>query len=138
MESPILLELQSDLPLLLEQKGGSVEDGSLVANNLCMTLESGFRHGLIRESRESTDFFDVVLVLFDQQNTYGSKTTNNRNVEHDTNFKSVIQRTQRLRVCPANQHLQINQLCLWRQMPLLIKGQRPTSPQVRPEWKMAF
>ena len=47
-------------------------NGPLV-QNLCKTLESAFRHGLIRDSRDCSDFFDVVLILYNQQNTFGSE-----------------------------------------------------------------
>ena len=71
-QSPILLELQSDLEAL-NQIDRSLTDEDTITLSLCKTLESALRHGLIRESRENSDFFDVVLSLFDQQNTLGSK-----------------------------------------------------------------
>ena len=73
LQSPIFLELQSDLEALNQIDGSTVTDEDIITLSLCKTLESAFRHGLIRESRENSDFFDVVLSLFDQQNSVGSK-----------------------------------------------------------------
>ena len=73
LQSPILLELQSDLEALNQIDTNFVTDEDTITLSLCKTLESAFRHGLIRESRENSDFFDVVLSLFDQQNSIGSK-----------------------------------------------------------------
>ena len=72
LQSPILLELQSDLEAL-NQVDRSLTDEDVIVLSLCKTLESALRHGLIRESRENTEFFDVVLCLFDQQNSVGSE-----------------------------------------------------------------
>ena len=72
VESPILAELRSDLEQL-KSLNILVTDEDQTALNLCKTLESAFRHGLIRESREKSDFFDVILALFDQQNSVGRK-----------------------------------------------------------------
>lgn len=71
-QSPILLELKSDLEAL-NQIDRNITDEDSITLSLCKTLESAFRHGLIRESRENSDFFDVVLSLFDQQNSHGSE-----------------------------------------------------------------
>ena len=71
-QSPILLELKSDIEAL-NQIDRNVTDEDTITLSLCKTLESAFRHGLIRESRENSDFFDVVLSLFEEQNSHGRK-----------------------------------------------------------------
>ena len=70
---PILSELKSDLERIGDVKDGIVLDAEAITASLSKTLESSFRHGLIRDSRGKSDFFDVVLALFEQQNTLGSK-----------------------------------------------------------------
>lgn len=71
LESPILIELRSDLESL-NQLDESVRDQHPETLSICKTLESAFRHGLLRDSmRENTDYFDIVLSLFEQQNALG-------------------------------------------------------------------
>ena len=71
--SPIIGELTKDLETisLLEDP---LSDADPIVLNLCKTLESALRHGLLRSStRDVSDFFDVVLALYDQQNAFGRK-----------------------------------------------------------------
>lgn len=70
VDSPILLELRSDLDALKRQND-TVRDEDTTVVNLFKTLESALRHGLLRDSRGNTDYFDVVLSLFEQQNSLG-------------------------------------------------------------------
>lgn len=72
--SPIIIELKTDIEAL-EHISDSIRDEHPLVLSLCKTLESLMRHGLIRESRENSDFFDVILCLQEQQNTFGSKLT---------------------------------------------------------------
>ena len=71
-DSHILTELNSDLEAL-ELISDDITDEHTVVQNFCKTLESAFRHGLLRDSKECCDFFDVVLALYNQQNTFGRK-----------------------------------------------------------------
>ena len=70
--SPIIGELTKDLETisLLEDP---LSDADPIVLNLCKTLESALRHGLLRSTGDVSDFFDVVLALYDQQNTLGRK-----------------------------------------------------------------
>ena len=70
--SPIIKELTKDLQTIsgLEVP---LSDSDAVVLNLCKTLESALRHGLLRTQKDTVDFFDVVLSLYDQQNTLGRK-----------------------------------------------------------------
>ena len=67
-DCPILLELRSDCQSLA-QISGEISDEHATVLSLCKTLESALRHGLIRDM----DYFDVVLALFEQQNSIGSE-----------------------------------------------------------------
>ena len=71
-DSHILTELNSDLDAL-EHISDDITDEHAVVQSFCKTLESAFRHGLLRDSKECCDFFDVVLALYNQQNTFGRK-----------------------------------------------------------------
>jgi hypothetical protein len=74
-DSPVLVELRSDVEGLAQIDGNdSVSDGQHLVLSLCKTLESAFRHGLLRETKDQADFFDVILTFMDQQNSLGRKT----------------------------------------------------------------
>ena len=71
--SPIIGELTKDLETI-SQLEDPLSDADPIVLNLCKTLESALRHGLLRSStRDVSDFFDVVLALYDQQNAFGRK-----------------------------------------------------------------
>ena len=89
--SPIIGELTKDLETIsqLEQP---LSDADPIVLNLCKTLESALRHGLLRPSqKDSSDFFDVVLALYDQQNTFGRKTDLLKRTFWDTQYMSDFQ-----------------------------------------------
>ena len=71
-DSPILIELNSDLQALGQICESEITDDHPIVPNFFKTLESVFRHGHVKEAKES-DFFDVILVLYNQQSTIGSK-----------------------------------------------------------------
>ena len=70
--SPIIKELTKDLETI-SGLDLPLSDSDAVVLNLCKTLESALRHGLLRTQKDTVDFFDVVLALYDQQNTLGRK-----------------------------------------------------------------
>ena len=72
-DSPILIELNSDLQALGQICESEITDDHSIITSFFKTLESVLRHGLVRDSREFTDFFDVILILYNQQNTCGRK-----------------------------------------------------------------
>ena len=73
--SPIINELTKDLETISKLEH-SLSDSDTVVLSLCKTLESALRHGLLRSNRDTNDFFDVVLSMYDQQNTLGRKYRN--------------------------------------------------------------
>ena len=74
-DSPILIELRSDLEALeaLEEEIIS-DDEAAVVTNLCKTLESAMRHGLLKDSSRVgiLDYFDVLVNMADEQETRGT------------------------------------------------------------------
>ena len=74
-DSPILIELNSDLQALGQICENEITDDHPIVTSFCKTLESVFRHGFVKDYKESNEFFNVILNLYDQQNTIGSKYT---------------------------------------------------------------
>ena len=80
-DSPILIELNSDLQALGQICENEITDDHPIVTSFCKTLESVFRHGFVKDYKESNEFFNVILNLYDQQNTIGSKHYNKAKID---------------------------------------------------------
>ena len=87
-DSPILIELNSDLQALGQICENEITDDHPIVTSFCKTLESVFRHGFVKDYKESNEFFNVILNLYDQQNTIGSKHYNKAQIaiEYSTTY----------------------------------------------------